>query len=231
MYGDHNNMTVNQTVNHTVNVNILVPTEFGREDVSELVEADWKKLGGVSDDRDIVIALLKFLNCSEDKPQNHNVLVPSERSESAYVYSQSNWRERKCDDTMRDCISNLSLKAQDALEDTEFQKYNPTPKARLDACVRILEDLATQADKSDHGIVEDVETVKSVIATFTRRHPELLDNAVKSAAEAPPITKYKKSVVMKAYRPGGQRRSELLDALQNGTDLPPLRLTDLSNGL
>lgn len=221
--GDNNRLTVNQTVN----VNIIVPTEFGREDVTELIEADWKKVGGVKSDRQIVSALVNYLNCNDERPQNHNVLVPNEKSESAYVFSQSNWRQRSCDDTMRDCISNMSLKAQDALEDVDFQKYNPTPRARLDACIKTLEELATQADKSDSSIVQDVETVKSVIATFTQRHPELLSVAVRQAAEAPPPLRYRKSVVMKAYGPGGQRRSELLEALAEGRDIPPLRLSDL----
>ena len=228
-----NNGTIanNITNNYNNNITINLPTEFGREDVGQLVQADWNKICGspLSAKRDIVSALINYMNCSEERRMNHNVLVPEEDSENAYVYAQKNWRQRKCDETIRDCISNTALKAQDALVDTDFQKNNPTPKAKIDACLETLELMAEQADKADSSIFEEVRRIKSNIVEFTQKHPELLDVAVCQSVRAPDALKIKPSVVFRGYEPDGARRAELLAALQKGDSIPDLDLQRLSS--
>lgn len=226
---NNNNEINNQCTNNiTNNITINFPVEFGKENVKQLIEADWSKLGGVSAKRDVIESLIKFLNCSEKKPENHNVLVPDEDSDKAYVYAQKNWRQRECDDTLRDCISNMSLKAQDALVDKDFHIVNPTHKTKIDACLETLELMAEQADRADKNIAEEVEQIKSTIVSFTQRHPDLLDFAIAESAKAPKPKKYKKSVVFKGYEPDGVRRAELLEALQKGDNIPSLDLEKLA---
>ncbi len=229
-----NNGTIaNNITNNHHNITINLPTEFGREDVEQLVNADWSKICGspIPAEREIVSALISYMNCDEERRMNHNVLVPQENSEKAYVYAQKNWRQRKCDETIRDCISNTALKAQDALVDADFQKNNPTPKAKIDACLETLELMAEQADKADPSICEEVQKIKCNIVEFTQRHPDLLNLAVCQSGRAPQEPKIKPSVVFRGYEPDGARRAELIAALQKGDNVPDLNLQRLTDKL
>lgn len=225
--GNSGVMNFNGGVTVHNHITISAPVEFGHENVNDLIDADWSKLGGVTHKREIVTALIKYLNCNEERPQGHNVLVLNSDAEDAFVYQQRNWRQRNCEEAVRDCISNVSLKAQDALLDTEFQKMNPTPKARIDACLKTLEEIAEQADKADTTVTEDVERAKQAIVNFTSKHPELIEFAQVSAQRATALKKYRESKVFKGYGPGGSRREELLRALQNGDEIPDLCLERL----
>ncbi len=218
--GHHN------TVIHN-HITFNIPTEFGRESVEDLVKADWNKLGGVTNKREIVTALINFLNCNEDRPEGHNVLVKDDVSDEAYVYTQKNWRQRNCDEALRDCISNVSLKAQDALVDKDFNVKNPTPKARIDACLKTMEEIAEQADKADPSVAEDVERAKTAIVKFTSKHLDLLEHAQEAAVHAARPKKHKASKVLPSYAPAGLRRQQLLEALQKGDAIPELNLEDL----
>ena len=219
-----------KTVNNiNVNVTINFPAvEFGKEKVEDLVSADWAKIcGGVTDKREIVISLLKYLNCNDEKPDNHNVLVKDVHATEAYVYTQEDWRKKDCDETMRDCLSNVTHKAQDALYDEAFNKVNPTSRAKIEGCIKVMEEIADQADKADSSIAEDVLKAKQAIVKFTQTHLDLWKVAENEHHKAKDLKKYKPSKVFKGYGSEGVRRKELFEALQQGLDLPALNLDAL----
>lgn len=209
--------------------------ETGRESIDEIIQAEWNKFGGVSPKRDIILSLIKYMNCSDKKPHNHNILVQvtpdTEGSaspiETAYVYKQGFWREADCGNAIRDCISNTGLKAQDALVDKQFHKYNPATKTKITACLESLEQITTFADRNDSRIADIVEEVKTTFVEFTLRHVDLLEFAIAESATAPKPRRYKPSKVFRAYEADGLRRAQLLQALQKGDSLPPLHLDEL----
>ena len=108
----NNNINNNNVIlNHNVNIN-----PFGKEDLSHIPEGNYKEYI-----KKLLPGLIKFIqdvHFSPDKPENHNICVPTLKSSTIAVYKDGQWNALKKNDTLNKLLNNKITTL-----DNKFYKY------------------------------------------------------------------------------------------------------------
>lgn len=106
-----NNNNNNVILNHNVNIN-----PFGKEDLSHISEEKYKEYI-----KKLLPGFLKFIqdvHFSPDKPENHNICVPTLNSSTIAVYKDGQWNAVKKNNTIKELLNNKIITL-----DNKFYKY------------------------------------------------------------------------------------------------------------
>ena len=90
----------NNTANNTVN-NIKI-VAYGKEDLSHLLEKDYKII--LNKGLKSVPAAVQAIHLNNNKPENHNIIVSNMRDKYIGVYDGTDWQLKDKDDVLQDMV-------------------------------------------------------------------------------------------------------------------------------
>ena len=115
-----NNITYNQVINNTNNNLIININSFGKEDLSHITEADYKKyLSGFFPG---FIKFIEKVHFDDNVPENHNICISNLKSKYVYVYENNKWIVKEKDDILDNFITKKYNLLTDKFE--EFEENN-----------------------------------------------------------------------------------------------------------
>lgn len=99
------NITINNpTINNNTQNNIIVINSFGKEDLSHITEADYKKY--LNNYFPGFIKFIEKIHFDENMPSNHNLCITNIKSKYMYIYENNNWNLTERNDIIDRLITN-----------------------------------------------------------------------------------------------------------------------------
>ena len=221
----NNNVNINNSVNTTNNItnnnitnNIqinLTPCDVSRlnyDYLPQLTAAELKKELGldVKNLQETMVNTFKALHLSDDRTDNHSILLEFPNALKALIYKSDSWRLEDKARALNDCICQCAVHLLDlehvikeCMDEREFKIYSMYRD-------EIERESAQESD--DYRLKSLLDKVSEILAEFSNNRYEAVDHAKKQANEAAPLV-YRQSQRFQEWLPGGIRYEAAWDNL------------------
>ena len=137
------NNTLNNNCNNTVN-NIKI-IAYGKEDLSHILETDYKMI--LNKGFKSVPALVESIHFNKNKPENHNVYISNMRDNYVLIYDGDDWQLREKENVLQEMVDNKT--------DILNEKFEELVDRLDEATVKKFRRFLNQKD--DDEIISDIK--------------------------------------------------------------------------
>jgi len=94
----------NNTINSGNTVNNIKIIAYGKEDLSHLLEGDYKQI--LNKGFKSVPALVESIHFNKNKPENHNIYISNMRDNYVLIYDGKDWQLRERENVLQEMVDN-----------------------------------------------------------------------------------------------------------------------------
>ena len=201
------NHTVNNNTSNTINIQFnLTPRDINGMDydyLADMTAVELKKELGldITNMQETIVNTIRALHTTNERPQNHNILLESPNALKAMIYKADSWRFEDRTRALNDCICQSAvhlLELEDILKECMSEKDFKTFSMYRDVIER---ESARESD--DSRLQSLMERVADVLTSFTKDRPQVVEHAQKCAESAAPL-RYRLSQRFQSWLPGGK---------------------------
>ena len=199
-----NNNTAPTTNNITINIkNFNCPSiDF----LENMPAAKLKEMLGELPGPSMISKVFSEIYLSDDKPENHSVLLESLTSETGFCFIEK-WRKQATRALITQCASNAALKLADFEHVYESILTKSNAKAVSEVC-----DTVEKEDFSGELYQTLLDRISQTLVEFTNKKEALLQVA---KSEAKGTVKYPKSEAFDGWKEGGHIREAAIERMRD----------------
>lgn len=210
----NSNNTIDNSTNHTINntsntINIqfnLTPRDINGMDynyLADMTATELKKELGldVTNMQETIVNTIRALHTTNERPQNHNILLESPDALKAMIYKADSWRLEDRTRVLNDCICQSAVHLlelehilKECMNEKDFKQFS---------MYRDVIEHESARESNDSRLKSLMERVANVLTEFTTDRPQVVAHAKRTAEKAAPL-KYRLSQRFQAWLPGGK---------------------------